>query len=374
MSIEKFVTLLVLLGIAFVIARDILPPSLTMCTAVMVLIITRVIPTNTALAGFSSPALMTVAALLIIARAVEKTGVLQPILEKMIKTRETDRNNLFRLLFPVASASAFLNNTPIVAMLIGPVQSWADQRGRSASTYLMPISFATSLGGMITLLGTSTNLVVSTQLTEIGFRSFSLFEFARIGLPVAIVGILFLSFATPVLLPQRMSLRRLFEAESKEYTIEMDVDSSGVAVGRTVAQLGLRHLDGVFLAWIRRKSGLVTPVAPEETLQAGDRLGFVGSVNRVVDLQHIRGIRAAAAKHADDIGSGSHAYFEAVVAAISPLVGETLRTANFREVPGIRPCNSSIRTTSSRETGSGNYRSWRYAANPCRQKIWCYLA
>jgi di/tricarboxylate transporter len=331
MSFDVVVTLLVVLGTVIALVREVLAPSLVVSGAMVLLLLSGVVTPKEALAGFSNPALMTVAALFILARAVEKTGALQPILARALKAGSSDRGNLARLLAPVAGASAFLNNTPIVAMLIGPVQAWADQRGRSASRYLMPISFATMLGGMVTLIGTSTNLVVSGLLVNTGQKGFGIFEFSWIGLPVAIVGLAFLAIASPVMLPDRKGIRRQFEDERREFTIEMDVEPAGAAEGRTVAEVGLRHLEGVFLAWIRRGDALVTPVSPDETLRAGDRLGFVGSVERVVDLQSIRGIRAAAAKHAGGIEDGAHGYFEVVVAAISPLVGETLKSADFRE-------------------------------------------
>src|SRR5690606_18413664 len=138
--------------------------SLLVFGAMVVLLLTGVITTQEALAGFSNPAPITVAAMFVLARAVEKSGALQPALSRALRSRASDRANLARLLAPTACFSAFLNNTPIVAMLIGPVQSWADRNGRSVSQFLMPISYATILGGMMTLIGTSTNLVVSGLL------------------------------------------------------------------------------------------------------------------------------------------------------------------------------------------------------------------
>lgn len=331
MNIDMLITIAVVLGTVAALVRGASAPSLIMSGAMVVLMLARVVPPEEALAGFASPALATVAALFIVARAVEKTGALQPLLARALDAAVSERRNLARLLFPVAGLSAFLNNTPIVAMLIGPIGSWADQRGQSASRFLMPLSFATMLGGMVTLMGTSTNLVVSGLLVASGAQGFDLLEFSWIGLPVAVVGVLFLAIATPVMLPVRKGLKRRFEDERREFTVEMEVEPEGAAVGRSVAEVGLRHLEGVFLAWIRRSGGLVSPVSPDEVLRPGDRLGFVGSVQRVVDLQHIRGLRASAAKHAGGVEDGAHGYFEVVVAAISPLVGETLRSADFRE-------------------------------------------
>lgn len=325
------ITAMVVVFAVVALAREWLAPALVIFGAMVVLLLSGVIDSTQALAGFANAAPMTVAALFVLARAVEKTGALQPLLGRALRADASDRANLGRLLVPVAGASAFLNNTPIVAMLIGPVQSWADQNGRSVSRFLMPISFATVLGGVITLIGTSTNLVVSGLLEETGAAPLGMFELTFVGLPVALVGVLFLVFGSERLLPDRKGIKRRFEDEMREFTVEMEVESEGAAAGRSVAEVGLRNLQGVFLAWIRRGDAVVSPVSPEETLRAGDRLGFVGSVDRVVDLRGIRGLRSAAHKHSNGIEDGAHGFFEAVIAAISPLVGETLKSSDFRE-------------------------------------------
>jgi di/tricarboxylate transporter len=135
----------------------------------------------------------------------------------------------------------------------------------------------------------------------------------------------------PRLLPARRGIKERFSEEFREFTIEMEVEPDGPLVERTVAEAGLRHLQGVFLGWIRRGDRVVSPVAPDEVLLLGDRLGFVGGVDRVMDLQSMPGLRMAAHKHVRGLDSGEHRFLEVVLAAISPLVGRTLRSADFRE-------------------------------------------
>lgn len=310
--------------------REWAAPALVMASAMVALLLTGVIDPAAALAGFSNQAPITVAALFVLARAVEKTGALQPLVAAALRDDGGERRTLLRLLTPVTAASAFLNNTPIVAMLIGPVSSWAERNGRAVSSYLMPLAFATSLGGMITLVGTSTNLVGSGLLEDAGMAPLSMFELTPIGLPLAVLGGLFVVLASPRLLPRREGLRGQFQAERREFTLEMRVEPGGAAADRTAQEVGLRHLQGVFLAWIRRGEQMISPVAPEETLRGGDVLGFVGNVDRVMDLQRIAGLRSAEHKHFRDIEANSHAFFQAVIAPISPLVGESLKSAEFR--------------------------------------------
>ncbi len=297
----------------------------------VVLLVSGVIDAHEALVGFSNQAPVTVAALFVVARAVERTGALRPLLELAMRPDGSERGNLFRLLVPSAAASAFMNNTPIVAMLIGPVSSSAEQRGQSPSKYLMPLSFGVLLGGIVTLIGTSTNLVVSGLMQQAGMAPIGMFEMTWIGLPLAVVGILSMVMLAPRLLPVRRGIKERFSKEFREFTIEMEVEGKGAADGLSVAQAGLRHLQGVFLAWIWRRDRLIAPVGPDESLQAGDRLGFVGSVDRVMDLQAVRGLRVAAHKLVRGLDAGEHRYVEVVLAGMSPLIGRTLKEADFRE-------------------------------------------
>lgn len=327
MLLVALVVALMVIGLA----RSWLAPSLLVFGALTLLLLTGSLTTGQALAGFANPAPLTVAALLVLARAVERTGALQPLLAAALGRARSDGATLARLLPPVAAMSALLNNTPIVALLIPPVSAWAERHGRSVSRLLMPLSFATLLGGTITLIGTSTNLVVSGLLEAAGQAPLGMFELAPVALPIAATGIVLLILSAPRLLPDRSGIRERFESGIRDFTVEMEVERGGVAVGRSVADLGLRNLDGVFLAWIRRGDGLISPVGPDERVSADDHLGFVGRVDRVVDLQSIRGLRSAQHKHAISIGDGQHRYVEAVVAPVSPLVGATLRSVDFRD-------------------------------------------
>ncbi len=321
----------VVIAMLVVLVKEWIPAPLVVFGAGVTLLVTGIITPAEALAGFSNPAPITVAALFIIARAVERTGALRPLLERALVPGGSERGSLFRLLTPSALASAFMNNTPIVAMLIGPVSSLAERQGRSPSKFLMPLSFAVLLGGMLTLIGTSTNLVVAGLMSQAGLQPIGMFEMTPVALPMMLLGILLMVMLAPRVLPARRGLKARFSEEFREFTIEMEVEAGGPVDGRSAADAGLRHLQGVFLAWIRRGDRLITPVAPEEILLAADRLGFVGGVDRVMDLQGTRGLRLAAQKHVRGLDEGEHRFVEVVLASISPLLGRTLKDADFRE-------------------------------------------
>jgi di/tricarboxylate transporter len=231
---------------------------------------------------------------------------------------------------PTVTASAFLNNTPIVAMLIPQVTTWAEGRSRSPSHYLMPLSFAAILGGVVTVIGTSTNLVVSGLLDQAGLGALGFFEIAAVGLPVALVGSLIVVALAPAVLPARRSVKSEVLDEGRRFVTHMIVVSGGVLEGKTVEAAGLRSLRAGFLATIERRGEPARPVTPTTTLRGGDRLRFVGRADQIVDLQAIKGLASAEMDQVSDLDTTPERYFEAVVGQGSPLAGRTLREVDFR--------------------------------------------
>ncbi len=330
MSPEATLTIVVLLLALVALARELLPPPATMLGASVLLMVFGVVTPAEAFSGFSNPAPITVAALYVLARAVEKTGALQPLVAAMLGRGGRPRGALLRLVLPTAAASAFVNNTPIVAMLVPQVSQWAERRGQSPSRYLMPLSFAAILGGAVTAIGTSTNLVVSGLLEASGEAPLGMFEISGVGVPFALAGIAGLVLFAPVLIPDRRPAHREIEEDFREFVVNMLVEPGGPMDGRAVEDAGLRHLQGVFLVEVERDGDLIAPVTPTTVLHGGDRLTFVGKADLVVDLQAMRGLSLAERAHTGGLDTARHTFFEAVVGEVSPLVGRTLKEASFR--------------------------------------------
>ena len=330
MSWHAWLTVAVLVGMIVVMARDLVPPSVAVMGAVVFLLVAGVIGPAQAFAGFSNPAPITVAALYVMARAVEKTGALQPIVSVTMGEGKSLRRSLARLLVPSAGASAFLNNTPIVAMLVPQLTNWAHRERRSPSHFLMPLSFAAMLGGMVTVIGTSTNLVVSGLLEAHGHAPISMFELSAVGIPIAVVGVPLLILLAPLVLLERRPPRRGLEEEIREFVVRMEVVPRGPLDGKPVSDGGLRNLQGVFLVEIQRDEEIIAPVAPDTILRGGDRLTFVGRADTVVDLQSTRGLTSTEREHVSQFDTRRHTFFEAVVGSASPLAGRTLKEVGFR--------------------------------------------
>lgn len=332
MEPQAWVTLVAILVLVFVLAREILAPAAAVFLVVVALLLIGIIDAGQAFAGFSNPAPITVAALYVLARAVEKTGALQPVVRATLGNGGGGRGALARLLVPTAAASAFLNNTPIVAMLAPQVEEWATKRGISPSLFLMPLSFATILGGVITAIGTSTNLVVSGLLVANDMSPLGMFELSWIGLPVAVIGLIIVVLLAPILLPPRRAAREDLSDDAREFVVDMDVVAGGPLDGKSVEGGGLRHLQGVFLVQLERHLELVAPVAPETVMRGNDRLRFVGKADLVVDLQRTRGLVTAERANFPEFDHRRTAFFEAVIGHASPLVGQTLRDTGFRNI------------------------------------------
>jgi di/tricarboxylate transporter len=330
MTWEAWFTLAVLALTIIALARETLTPAAIILSAVIVLMVAGVLTPAQAFSGFSNPAPITVAALYVLARAVDQTGALQPLVAATLGDGDGHRRSLARMAVPTAASSAFLNNTPIVAMLVPQVSDWAEKRGRTTSHYLMPLSFAAILGGTVTLIGTSTNLVVSGLLQAAGQPPLAMFEISSLGLPIALGGVVLLVLLAPILLPDRRPARRELEEDVREFVVSMVVERGGPLDGTAVEDGGLRHLKGVYLVEIERQRQSIAPVPPTTILRGHDRLTFVGKADLIVDLQSLRGLTSTERQHVGALDTTQHGFFEAVVGATSPLVGMTLRDVEFR--------------------------------------------
>lgn len=297
--------------------------------AVVCLLVTGVIDEKQAFAGLANPAPITVAALYVVARSVERTRALEPLV-RLAMGSGGGPLGLLRLLVPSAAASAFLNNTPIVAMLIPTVSDLSESRSIPPSRVLMPLSFAVILGGVVTTIGTSTSLVVSGMLEASGQEPFGIFEVTHVGLPIAIVGLVLVAILAPRLLPDRQSPRRRLSTGERDFVVRMVVDEEGPLTGLSVDEAGLRHLQGVFLVEIERDHELIAPVAPTTRLSGGDSLIFAGHAQQAADLRSLPGLRSAERPHLMDLETPDQRLVEVVIGTGSPLLGKTPSEVGFR--------------------------------------------
>lgn len=305
-------------------------PDLVFIGAVIILMVVGIIGPGEAFVGFSNQGVITVGALYVVVAGIRETGGIQWIVHNLLGRPRSLPRAQWRLSAPVSLMSALLNNTPVVGMLIPAVSEWARKHDLPVSKLMLPLSYAAILGGTITLIGTSTNLVVNGLLLDRTGSGFGLFDIAWVGLPVAVVGLVFLVLNSRWLLPDRPPVLAQLD-DPREYSIEMEVEPDGALEGRSIEDAGLRHLPGAFLIELNRGGTVLPAVSPQERLRGGDQLVFVGVVESVVDLQKIRGLRPATGQVFKLGGHRADRHLlEAVVSDSCPLAGQTIRDSGFR--------------------------------------------
>jgi di/tricarboxylate transporter len=306
--------------------------DLVLIAGVTLLVLLGILKPSDALAGFSNEGMATVGIMYIVVAGLEATGGIAWISRYLFGKPTTILGAQLRMMLPVAALSAFMNNTPLVAMMIPAVSDWARRFKISPSKLLMPLSHAAVLGGVITIIGTSTNLVVSGLLrSETDLPPLSLFEQAPIGIAVTLIGIAYIAIASRWLLPERQPAVSSL-TDFKEYSVEMIVDSSGAVAGKTIEQAGLRHLANLYLAEIDRDGDVLT-TSPDTVLRANDHLFFVGAVDSVVELNKINGLLPATNQVFKlDAPRVRRTLVEAVVSDSSPVTGKSIRESRFRSL------------------------------------------
>tara|TARA_R110002095_G_scaffold137217_1_gene118930 strand:+ start:2236 stop:4011 length:1776 start_codon:yes stop_codon:yes gene_type:complete len=296
-----------------------------------ILVVSGVVQAKDAVAGFANEGLIAVAFLFVVSEGIRQTGGVAFTGQQLLGRPRSLTDAQARVMFPSALLSAFLNNTPVVAMMMPVISDWAKKMRISISHLMLPLSYAAILGGLCTLVGTSTTLVVDGLLQDHdNHPGLSMFEIAWIGVPVMIIGLLYLLVFSRWLLPERKPAITPMD-DPREYTVEMIVEPGCPLIGKTIEQAGLRHLPGMYLMEIDRRDEVIAAVSSNERLAANDQLVFVGVVESVIDLQKIPGLKPATDQLFKLSGPRSErCLIEAVVSDSFRFINMSIRTAKFR--------------------------------------------
>ncbi len=291
-------------------------PSTVFALTVLGLLTTQQITFDQILDNLTNKGLITLILLLLVSSAIDKTAFIKRLGRKLVTASFT--KSYWRLFGLTFFSSALLNNTAIVASLIGPVKQ---NQYHPASRLLIPLSYAAILGGTVTLIGTSTNLIVDSFLQEHGHPGFGFLDFTLFGL-VAGLSCGLLMFMLSPLLPDIASKQR----DYREYIVEAEVSEDSELVGKTVEQNHLRNLPELFLVEVVRQGKLITPVSPELIIQADDKLIFSGNVKNLDTLSHIKGLKP----FAETDGILRENLTEVIVSNRAQIIGQTIKALGFR--------------------------------------------
>lgn len=303
------------------------------CLGTLTLLLTvGILKPEEAVAGASNKGMLTVAILFIVAGAIQRTGAIKlvtPFLSGCVKSTPAAQ---FRLMVPTSILSAFLNNTPVVAIFIPAVTAWAKKIKIPVSKLMIPLSYAAILGGTCTVIGTSTNLVVSGIYETTTGIEISFFEIAKVGVPSAIIMYCIIFILSRWLLPDRSSAIEQM-GKPKEYTTEMIVNPQSNLIGKTIVEAGLSEENEINLIEIIRAGEAMPAIDPSMTLKEDDRMVFAGGVDLVSELQKVKGLITVMDRLFEiDTPRPDRCLVEAVVSKTNQLIGRSIVGGHFRQI------------------------------------------
>lgn len=333
MTFEAVIVLVLILAMLVLLIFEVFKPETTVFLTIVLFIFLGILTPQEALVGFSNQAVMTIALLFIITSALQRSDLVERVMKKILEKSKSPRSALVYLMLPTSFLSSFLNNTPIVMMLIPTVRKWCQEKGISAAKFLLPISYAAIFGGVVTLIGTSTNLVVHGMLLEEGMPGFTMFQLAWVGIPATLAGILYMYLVGYHLLPNRDVLQETLYKQTRDYLTQMIVRGHSPWIGKKVKDTEIFSQSGIHLIKIIRKNKHIAPITGNEIIQEDDRLIFSGIISSIVKLQEVPGVEVItdSTLTIEDLRGEESILMEVVISKNSLLADLKVRETNFRQ-------------------------------------------
>lgn len=329
---NAYLVILVIFITFYVSYREWIRPALAFLVAVLLFILLNIITPEDLLQGFANPSIASIILLILLTAGLSKNFNVEYYLNKVFRSAKTYRSFLLRMMCQVAFISSFLNNTPVVAALTPYVFNWGKKNNVSPSKLLIPLSFATICGGMITLIGTSTTLVLNGFLIETGLEGLDVFNLFLLGILVTIIFILFILVFGHKLLPDRTDILESFKRNKRQYLIETQLSSGSHMAEKNVKEAGLRSLKGIYLVEIVRENTIISPVEPTEIIRQQDTLIFAGNTEDIVDL--VKADNGIILPEDPELpfskNKGKLDVVEAVISNGSSLIGKKVKETDFR--------------------------------------------
>jgi len=332
----NFETISVFIVIAFILFSlylELIGTTFTFVIAIALLGGIGILTPSEMLLGFSNEYIAVILMLLLLGDIIRKNSIIEVFFNRIFRNSKTQKGFMLKMMLMVAGASAFLNNTPLVAVMMPYVHTWSKKNKVSPSKLLIPLSYAAILGGCVTLIGTSTNLIVNGMVADqtifLDFHKIGLFDFSWVGIPMLILGLLYLLLFSNKLLPSKLDVIDDFSDKYIEYIVEAEVRKNSHLVGKTITEAGLRDIKGLYIVKVIRNDINVAGISPNLDLREGDRLFFAGQTDKIADLvdkesgltlPEVGLLRKK--RHTDVV--------EIVISHNSSLINKTVKQANFR--------------------------------------------
>ena len=333
-NLYAWITILTVLTMFTVLLLTKLRADVVFLGAISILFVTGVLNAKEAFSGFSSTSVVIIGVLFVVVSGLTHTGVLQWIVKNLLGQPESYSKAVVRLMLPVAALSSFLSNTTVVALFVGIVKMWSKKLGISPSKLLIPLSYASGMGGVCTLIGTPPNLIISGLYAENTGEAMNVLTTTVPGLFCLFIGVLSI-IAMRKLLPNRKTPESAFESTS-EYTVELVVPSDNPHIGETVNEAGLNDVRGGNLIEVVHYDEFVSPANGEEILMGGDRLIYSGQIDEILDLKHSHEL-VSANHHVFTLSEidSSRQLRTAYVTFGSSLIGKSIGGTTFEKDNGL---------------------------------------
>ncbi len=336
-TLHAWITIVTVLGMFSILMFTKMRSDFVFLGAIGVLYVTGVLDAKEAFSGFSSASVVIIGVLFVVIAGLTHTGVLQWVVKHLLGQPSSYSKAVIRLMVPVAVFSSFLSNTTIVALFVNIVKMWAKKLGISPSKLLIPLSYASGMGGICTLIGTPPNLIISGLYEDETGVAMNVLATTIPGLFCLAVGILSV-IAMRRLLPDRKAPESAFESAG-EYTVEFLVPSDNPGIAKSIGSLGLNNVRGGSLVELRHfdDEKIMSPVPNDEPLMGGDRLVYAGQIEELLELKKTHGLVSADHHvfHYSEAVGGEHRLRTAHVRFGSHLSGITMRESHFESIHNV---------------------------------------
>lgn len=329
-NLYAWITIVTVLAMFTVLIFTKIRADVVFLAAIGILLVAGVVDEKEAFSGFSSSSTVIVGVLFIVLAGLMHTGVLNWIVKHLLGQPKKYSGAIVRMMFPVAALSSFLSNTTVVALFVGIVKMWSKKLGISPSKLLIPLSYASGMGGVCTLIGTPPNLIISGLYTDQTGQTMNILSITIPGIFCLIVGIISV-IAMRKLLPDRKAPESAFE-DASEYTVEFLVPSDSKYIGQSISAVGLDSVKGgSLIEIIRFDNVVVSPVLPDDPIMGGDRLVFSGQIDELLDLKKSHNL-SSVDNSVFSTKAGRHRQLKtAYITFGSSLINTTISESNFEK-------------------------------------------
>jgi di/tricarboxylate transporter len=333
MNVEGYIVLGVVFITIVALAKEVMRPGLVFFSSAVVLMATGILTDKEMLAGFSNKGMITIGVLFLVSEGVRQSGILNRMAQTYLPRKRRKMVFLIpQIMLPVSILSAFLNNTPVVIIFAPIVKKWSEKLNLSSKKFLIPLSFATIFGGMCTLIGTSTNLVVHGLILENGYEGFSMFELGKIGVFVGVLGTIYMSVMGNKFLPgEKIFFNSKSSTEYKDYHYDIIIPDNSNLIGVEIKNGRTRELKNLIIQFIERDGNIIETKKGAFKLMAKDKLLVAGKSDRLNYILANNNLKLNGIDLVKDIPKDKLKQYEAVIAPRFPAVGKTIPEFNFYE-------------------------------------------